>query len=110
MEAGMQIASSDEHPSNARFPNVDNRQSLSNVRFERLRQELKQHSEMISIDEGTWKDLNDEQHVNALSPKFEILQSSANWILLRPMQQPKHAFSKISTEEGTQIDSSAEQP
>jgi hypothetical protein len=51
-DEGIQIDESGEHHSNAHFSIRESLDSLSNLTFDKVRQEQKQLSQMISTDEG----------------------------------------------------------
>jgi hypothetical protein len=52
IEAGMQIARSDEHVPNADSPKTETSQPVSNAKFERLAQAEKHHFDIILTDRG----------------------------------------------------------
>jgi hypothetical protein len=57
----MKSDSSDEHHSNADFPNLVSLQTVANANFESFLQALKQDLEIVSTDEGRQIDSSDQQ-------------------------------------------------
>jgi hypothetical protein len=65
MDGGIQIADSEEHPSNTLGSTLDSFEPLSNVRLERLGQAEKHEKPSISTDDGMEMDDSDEHPRNA---------------------------------------------
>jgi anti-sigma regulatory factor (Ser/Thr protein kinase) len=106
----MKKARGNEHPRNAESAAFKTAEPGSNVTRERVLQLQKQHSEIVSIDEGMQIEASDTQFSNADSPRSERHEPGSKVTVERLVQSAKHDLQMLSIDEGIQIDSSDAQP